>query len=79
MLWLLAIVLDPFATDLIAIDVARHRWARTRCASASTPTLQILANLAFLAMIRHLVAAGLQSPDCAARPVARDARAAGSP
>jgi uncharacterized membrane protein len=62
MVWLLAIVLNPFATDMIAVDAHDTSGAHA-LRFGFYAVLQIVANLAFLAMIRHLVAAGLQSPD----------------
>ncbi|HEX4345016.1 MAG TPA: TMEM175 family protein [Solirubrobacteraceae bacterium] len=65
MVWLLAIVLNPFATDLIAVD-AHDTAAAHALRFGFYAVLQILANVAFLAMIRHLVRAGLQSADAPA-------------
>ena len=61
MLWLLAIVLNPFATDLIAVD-SHDTMGAHALRFGFYALLQILATVVFLAMIRHLVRAGLQSP-----------------
>ena len=61
LLWLLTIVLNPFATKLLTTEsgdtLATHalRWG-------FYALLQVLASAAFIAMVRHMVARGLQSP-----------------
>jgi uncharacterized membrane protein len=60
MLWLLTIVLNPFATDMLTVSSHDTTGAHA-VRFGFYAVLQIFANVAFLLMIRHLVRSGLQS------------------
>jgi uncharacterized membrane protein len=68
MLWLLTIVLNPFATKLLTTEghdtVATHALRYGFYA-----LLEVLASAAFLALVRHMVSRGLQAANMPARMV----------
>ena len=72
MLWLLTIILNPFATKLLTTEshdtVGAHALRYGFYA-----LLQVLASVTFLAMVRHMVSHHLQAPDTPAR-IVLDAR-----
>ncbi|HEY3612244.1 MAG TPA: TMEM175 family protein [Gaiellales bacterium] len=61
MLWLLTIVLNPFATKLLTTE-GHDSLATHALRFGFYALLQVLASGAFIAMVRHMVARGLQSP-----------------
>jgi uncharacterized membrane protein len=62
MLWLLTVILNPFATKLLTTEsgdtdtVHALRWS-------FYAGLQVLATVTFLAMVQHMLSAGLQAAD----------------
>jgi uncharacterized membrane protein len=69
MTWLLAIVLNPFATRLLTSE-GQDTLDGHGLRYAFYALLQVFANATFLAMVHHMISAHLQAPDTPPRIVA---------
>jgi uncharacterized membrane protein len=76
LLWLLTIILNPFATKLLTSEGQDTLTAHALRYSFYA-LLQVLATLTFVSLVHHMIARGLQKPDMPPR-VARDAYLGGT-